>query len=469
MNRGIPPGTGTTFNAVNESTASTFSSSSTPPDRSSPPANYQSYQNGNELTALPPSNVSPVPPPLENIPVFLDNQSRMLQNQNNVAEVETDSNQTNNMTDNLNFNTASVNVTSTSPNNPFNNSVVSSPQDMEVPPNQIQPSIFTPSAPPMVQDNGQNYGHSSHHNSPFTDAGQDFPVNFFQPVPAAQEYQPVSFNQPPPQQEFFYGQPQAPLFYNVSGSTIKPLQPYQMEGVSNSPFGLETGGEPNISELGATTDQENNHESSQSSSVEPVMDISKNPVEHNERNSFDFGVNQQLEIDSKVPDVEQHELTQTIPYLLEEQSAREFPVLRTPTPIQRTLSVSSQDEKDRLEIQAFQRMKSVQEALELQLEELRRDNERLLQRQSELVSQIEDNEKNVQELRRERDRSKEDAKKLVQPLHVKINNLIEEDQRILKNSNDVGMELRAKLHKKSKLHEEMEQAFIVVVSCICLL
>lgn len=102
----------------------------------------------------------------------------------------------------------------------------------------------------------------------------------------------------------------------------------------------------------------------------------------------------------------------------------------------------------------------------MQLEESRRDNERLLNRQAELLLQLEDNDKNVQELRRERDRSKEDAKKLMQPLTIKFNNLYEENQRSLKNSNDVGMELRSKLQEKSKQYEDMEQAFIIVVIII---
>lgn len=113
--------------------------------------------------------------------------------------------------------------------------------------------------------------------------------------------------------------------------------------------------------------------------------------------------------------------------------------------------------------EAMQQLRSVQEALELQIEELRRENTHLLGRQSELASRIEESEKLAHEFKLERDRVREEAATTSQALRSRINSLCEENQRVVKNSTDIGVDLRAKLEEKSKQLEEMQKAVIIVV------
>jgi hypothetical protein len=331
-----------------------------------------------------------------------------------------------------------------------------------------------------------------------TDAGQDFPVNFFQPAPVAQEYQPVSFSnsvfqqQPSSSgpQDFIFSQPQTPLFYNVQGSNVTAMhaqQPPQQQNFTGEQ--MEQGGGGHISPAAETTSVHTAIEAHGQQALSPIA--GNNPVDNysNEQVSPVHGSINQNTVESESGNIEaelaftiqstdSRDLHQTSKTKLSDdgrpspelhRTGSRQPILRefstrTPTPSQRRLSSSSQDDKDRQEFQAMVRMQSVHDALELQLEELRRDNRRLSDVKSEVSSQLEKCEKTIQELRRERDRAKEDAKKLLQPYQTRINSLIEENQQILKNSNDVGMELRMKLQEKSEQHEKMVHACMLVVS-----
>ncbi|CAL8082795.1 unnamed protein product [Orchesella dallaii] len=123
---------------------------------------------------------------------------------------------------------------------------------------------------------------------------------------------------------------------------------------------------------------------------------------------------------------------------------------------------STSSVQERLTDQAYDQMKSMQDALELQIEELRRENTYLLNRQTDLTLKIEDSERLAHEFKLERDRIKEESMTASQAMRARINSLCEENQRIVKNSTEVGVDLRAKLEEKTRQLEEMQKAVIIV-------
>lgn len=135
------------------------------------------------------------------------------------------------------------------------------------------------------------------------------------------------------------------------------------------------------------------------------------------------------------------------------------------------LSLQSQtrvENSPTVSVEAIQQMRAVQDALELQIEELRRENNYLINRQTEHTTRLEESEKLTHEFKLDRDRIKEESMTTSQALRGKINSLCEENQRIVKNSTDIGVDLRAKLEEKSRQLEEMQKAVIIVVRFQCI-
>ncbi|XP_021948027.1 golgin subfamily A member 2 isoform X3 [Folsomia candida] len=388
------------------------------------------------------------PPPTENIPTFLNNlgtemQSIHMEGGQDLKVLNMSTPSSVNSTD---FNNSTF-TTVASPASANNNGTIVSPFS-EVSSQQMNDHIFTPPLSSTMFDQENPQPIYDHKQEQFTDAGQNFPPNFFQSTPISHDHHHHS-KSPYEPQDFYYNlpQPSAPLFFNVNGGFITPQhQGTSLSNIQDDPESqsvLQEKASPNSMEETMSRQVVDTHSLRNGENCDENNDNNRNSLSTEKPKNVHFNISQ-------------HDLPDNIPLSMEEPSLKEVTLQR--------MSPSSMQSADIdvREIQAFQRLKSVQDALEMQLEESRRDNERLLNRQAELLLQLEDNDKNVQELRRERDRSKEDAKKLMQPLTIKFNNLYEENQRSLKNSNDVGMELRSKLQEKSKQYEDMEQAFIIV-------